>query len=293
MCPYCQSTQYKKKGFYSKQSSRAQRVQRYKCHSCKRSYSAQTGRLTYCDKKPHLNQIIFRMVCSGISFRRIALNLGVARVTVDRKICKLARFARAQNKDFIDKKFQANPIFDEMETFEHSKCKPLSIAIAVDDNTREILGIQVSTMPAKGKLAAIARKKYGYRPDLRGHGLRRLMETIRTVDPYPPVIKSDLAPRYPKYVRDYFPDTLHKTTKGRRGCVVGQGELKAGGFDPIFTLNHTCAMVRDNIKRMSRRTWCTTKSPSVLQDLMDLYMVFHNQLIRGIRLISVCSDPIM
>jgi len=51
--------------------------------------------------------------------------------------------------------------FDDMETFEHTKCKPLSITLAVEEKTRRILDYQVSQMPAKGLLAEISRKKYG------------------------------------------------------------------------------------------------------------------------------------
>ena len=53
--------------------------------------------------------------------------------------------------------------------------------------------------------------------------------------------------------------------------------MKAGGFDPLFSLNHTCAMYRDNTKRLSRRTWCTTKIVPRLQCLLDIYTVFHNE----------------
>jgi hypothetical protein len=60
---------------------------------------------------------------------------------------------------------------------------------------------------------------------------------------------------------------------------VGQGELKRGGFDLLFALNHSCAMVRDNLKRLSRRTWCTTKRPDRLQCLLNLYICAHNAMI--------------
>ena len=53
--------------------------------------------------------------------------------------------------------------------------------------------------------------------------------------------------------------------------------MKAGGFDPLFSLNHTCAMYRDNTKCLSRRTWCTTKIVPRLQCLLDIYTVFHNE----------------
>jgi len=39
-------------------------------------------------------------------------------------------------------------------------------------------------------------------------------------------------------------EATHRTVKGRRGSIAGQGELKKIGFDPLFSLNHTCAMLR-------------------------------------------------
>ncbi len=56
---------------------------------------------------------------------------------------------------------------------------------------------------------------------------------------------------------------------------------KAIGFDLLFSLNHTAAMCRDRIKRLSRRTWCTTKRPDRLQLLMDLYAWHRNEHLRG------------
>ena len=41
--------------------------------------------------------------------------------------------------------------------------------------------------------------------------------------------------------------------------MTGQGELRDKRFDPMFALNHTCAMLRANINRLFRRTWCTSK----------------------------------
>ena len=134
-------------------------------------------------------------------------------------------------------------------------------------------------MPAKGRLAAISIKKYGYRKDRRRHGLSYILERVATVAAPNLTVKSDQCPRYPKAVRKHLPGSVHVAYKGRRGCVVGQGELKAGGFDPLFSLNHTCAMYRDNLKRLSRRTWCTTKRPDRLQCLVAIYACVHNAII--------------
>ncbi len=82
---------------------------------------------------------------------------------------------------------------------------------------------------------------------------------------------SDQSPFYPNLIRKHFPQATHKTCKGSRGAVVGLGELKKVAFDPIFTLNHTCAMFRDNLKTLSRRTWATPKKKDRLLCLLNIY----------------------
>jgi len=44
----------------------------------------------------------------------------------------------------------------------------------------------------------------------------------------------------------------------------------------LFNINHTLAMMRDNIKRLSGKTWCTTKRADALEDIIAIYMHFHN-----------------
>ena len=94
-------------------------------------------------------------------------------------------------------------------------------------------------------------------------------------------IFSDQNPHYEPDVKKHFPEALYKTYKGRRGCVVGQGELKSGGFDPLFCLNHTAAMLRANMNRLFRRTWCTTKTVFGLEDHIAIYARAHNERILG------------
>ena len=65
--------------------------------------------------------------------------------------------------------------------------------------------------------------------------------------------------------------------KSERSAVVGQGELKKIAHDPLFAVNHTCAMLRANINRLIRKTWCKTKDPKRLQDHCDMFTLLFNQ----------------
>jgi ribosomal protein L13E len=165
--------------------------------------------------------------------------------------------------------------FDDLETFEHSKCKPLSVTLAVETKSRRILGLKVSSMKAKGLLVQKA-KKYGFRPDNRRQKRQELFEEIRPLVEKTAVIKSDSNPYYFRDVKKHFPDCEYKQFLGKRGSLGGQGELKKVKFDPLFSLNHTCAKLRADVNRLVRKTWCTTKKAENLQAHLTLYANFHN-----------------
>lgn len=282
MCKICKNSNAHvvKKGFFLKKRQR--RVQRYQCKTCGKSFSDQTGSLSYRLRKYHLRNRVFRLLCSGVSQRRAAYNLQVHPDTVATLMERIAISAAEVNRRVRSTRTPDTVVFDEMETFEHSKCKPVGIAVAVEEGTRQILVLRAAQMPAKGRLAKISRKRYGPRADQRPRAIRETFEILRE-NPQLETLKSDESPRYPTYIRAYLPGVTHKAYKGRRGCVVGQGELKSGGFDPLFSLNHTCAEVRDSIKRLTRRTWCTTKLVPCLQMLLEIFQCYFNQKLAGVR----------
>jgi len=169
--------------------------------------------------------------------------------------------------------------FDELETFEHSKLKPLSLLMAVQSGKRRILGFKIASMPAKGHLTKRSVKKYGPRKDERGLAREQLFSELAKIVDDEGLIKSDQNPSYPSDVKKHFPNWIFETFQSRRACVTGQGELKAGKYDPIFSINHTLAMLRANINRLVRRTWCTTKVKERLELHVALYACYHNLLL--------------
>jgi hypothetical protein len=167
--------------------------------------------------------------------------------------------------------------FDDLETFEHSKCKPLSVTLAVEADTRRILGLEVSKMPAKGRLSRRSRVKYGRRSDQRRAARERLLKRVAELAKKDATIKSDSNPHYRSSVERYFPEGKYLQFLGKRGAIVGQGELKKVRFDPLFSLNHTCAKLRADVNRLIRKTWCTTKRPDRLEAHLILYANYHNK----------------
>lgn len=252
-------------------------IQRFFCKVCKRSFSTATSDPHFRQRKPELNSTISKLLCSKVSQRRVAWLLGINRKTVVRKFLLMGMLAKLSLSEFNRQFPRCNTIeFDDLETFEHTKLKPVSVTIAVEYKTRRILGFATSCMPAKGHLARRSVRKYGPRPDKRAKGRKLLFESLKPLLSDDVVIRSDQNPHYGNDVKANFPQSTHQTFPGRKSSNTGYGEIKKGGFDPLFSLNHTYAMYRDNINRLGRKTWCTTKKIERLDLHIALYSFFHN-----------------
>jgi transposase-like protein len=268
---------------YFRRADGSKRIPRFRCLRCRRTFSSATFSPRFRQKKRTLNHSVGLLLNSKVSQRRAALILRLNPKTVVRKFLFLAQQAKRERLIALQKHATESPQsiqalqFDEMESFERSKCLPLSIPLAVLPGSRKILSFRVCKMPANGPLASISRQKYGPRSDERAQAAHSLFAEIAPLLSPKIEIHSDQNPKYPGWLRRHFPQMKHLAFKGRRGCAVGQGELKKIGFDPLFSLNHTCAMLRDNINRLARRTWCTTKRADRLEAHIELYIQFHNQ----------------
>jgi len=278
-CPDCKTqTDFTKTGYYTRGCDK-RKIQKYFCKICKKSFSDQTFRDTYYHKKNHLIEKIKLLIVSGVSQRQISRVLKIDRKTVRRKILILSKRGEKSLKNLrASLKNQEEFLFDEMETFEHTKCKPISIPLVVTKN-RLILDIDAVSQPAKGLLAKLSREKYGYRPDNRPMSIRNILKKVTGCFIQNCTITTDKSPFYSKPIRRNYPKALHKTTPGGRGCVAGYGELKKKAFDPMFSLNHTAAMLRDHLATLKRRTWTTTKKIQNLIDLLKIYASYHNEVL--------------
>jgi transposase-like protein len=256
-------------------------VKRYKCNSCGKRFSAATFSLAFGQNKRRINDKVFNLLASGVSLRRCAILLKVNRKTIHRKLIYLAAKARIDHQNFL-KKIKLNKTehmqFDDLITTEHTKLKPLSVSTAVDAKRRYILDAQVSSIPSFGHLAKISRAKYGYRENSHNLGLNKLMNNIKDLVSAKAIIRSDKHKAYPGVIKKYFPNSDYQTFEGGRSCVVGQGELKKLSNDPLWAINHTYAVLRANINRLIRKTWCTTKDPDRLKDHLDLFISWYNQI---------------
>lgn len=259
--------------------SDGRRIQRWRCSFCKRGSSNAIHSPCYRQNKRHLNSRIQILLCSAVSQRRIALILRVSRLTVSRKFLFLSKRAELKNHLFrqtLSVQKLKHVFLDEMEDRIHTKCKPVSIALIVD-KSRRIVDFEVSRIrPKTLKLNEISKRRY---PEWTSNSFQAFEDLIVRSSPFLAKdvrIVSDQKLNYALTIKRRLPYALHKAYRSRKAVIAGQGELKEGGRDPLFPLNHTCAMLRANINRLIRRTWCTSKKLENLRFHIELYAHFHN-----------------
>ncbi len=205
----------------------------------------------------------------------MAVVLGVNRKTIVRKFLFVAAWARSEHERRIARGEIKTSYaqFDEMETFEHTRLKPISVALGVRAKTGQIVDIRVAQLGYKGPLAELARRKYGPREDLSHLAVNEVLSQIGVCSTSELRLVTDASTRYPRRIRACVPHAVHVAAK----VIVPEVKPDRRNYkDPLFTLNYTAAKIRNDLSRMSRKTWVTTKKIDRLQAHLDLYIAWNN-----------------
>ena len=155
-----------------------------------------------------------------------------------------------------------------MQTIEHTKLKPLSVAMTISTKDRRIIGFRV---------ASLSRKKYGNRPDHRRREFAALYQDIQPRLSELHTIESDECSFTKPVLSRVFPRAKHQQFKGKKGSIAGQGELKKWFAAHSFALRDCCKTPRtrhssqhyrsllsvseDNVGETKRRNRCFVTVP--------------------------------
>ena len=261
---------YAKKGYYRSKFDR-QPVPRYRCKGCGRYFGSHTHTSTYRQHRPDVNAPLMGLLCSGMTMRRAAGLLHLSRRTVAKKLAFLGARARAAHAIFLTlpEAKTAYVQFDELETCEHSKLKPLSVSLAVRAKTGQIIGAEVASMNCHGHTAKASVSLYGRRQDTRKAASLSVLRNVALVAKPTLTVATDKKATYRPLIKDTLPTARHQVHPSRK--------TQPGQRDPMFKLNHLCAKLRSDLSRLSRRTWSLSKKPECLQAHLDLYIAFNNR----------------
>ena len=284
-CPNCPAGSHSvvRNGHYFRTSD-SRKIQCFKCKSCRQYFSTATFSDCYRQKKRRINEPLRDLLCKRMALRDAARHFKVSRTTIARRLLFLAEQARRRNRQFLEQYQQLNgPIdklqFDDLITAEHTKCKPVSVTVVVQEKTRIIVDFCAAQIPAFGHLSKISRAKYGKRADHSRRERNALFERLTDVIPSHVTFRTDKHKHYPVVIKKHFPDAKHLKSKGGKSRSNGQGELKKTGRDPLFSVNQTFGMFRDKMSRLTRQSWNLSKKISCLEAHTAIYIESHNRAI--------------
>ena len=123
---------FKRKGFFLRDRAR-QRIQRFTCLTCRRTFSTQTFSTTYWQKRPGLAPRVTMMVVGCMGNRQMARALMCSPSTVAHHVARLGRHCLLiQARELASIRRIEEIAIDGFESFEWSQYFPFHHNVAVD-----------------------------------------------------------------------------------------------------------------------------------------------------------------
>lgn len=167
--------------------------------------------------------------------------------------------------------------FDEMLSFEHTRLKPLSIALVVEKLGYKVIDVEVAQSHYQGRLSSIALMKYGAREDRSHEGREKVLKTLNSLVREKCHITTDSKPQYRLQIKEQVPLATLKQVKNRGNRLNRLLKAKRSNTqDSMFELNLIAARIRHDLSRMARKVWVTTKRAECLQRHLMLFVAYQN-----------------
>lgn len=253
---------YRKRGYYRPKHNH-QPVPRYECKGCGRFFSATVVKAIRAHHRPDLNQHVFKLAVSGVSMRRMVALLGCSRTTIDRKIAHLAGEAQKHHAKRLASMQTSFVMVDELETFLHARYKQLAVPVAIRAKTGEVIAFAVGRKPSSMK-AGIQGNRWVI--DDRPMLVPRVLSAVGPALKPGATIATDSHPQYPKWIGRTLPGVKHQKLLA----------IHEPGHDPLFAINLAFAKMRNDLARLGRKTWTTTKSIKALENHLWLWVAWTN-----------------
>ena len=264
---------------YFKPRCRNHAVPRFLCRFCRRTFSRQTFRQSYQDKKPHLNARVFELLASGLGLRQTGRLLGLTKRNTELKARKISRHLGELHTN-LHGLFPAGSTFqmDEMETFESERTvRPVTVPVLIEDQSMFISFVDAAPIRPSGRSSERRAKaihryetRFGRRTNRSREALTRLFRWLSIhVDPYSQVVlNSDEKILYGYLGRRQFGDRLlHFKTNSKR---------PRNSHNPLFRINLTNALARDLNGRLRRKSWLVSKRFEYLKLQLFLHAAYRN-----------------
>ena len=279
--PSCGEHASPKPGFFRRWGTyhpacRNEGVPRFRCRTCHRTFSRQTFRHDYRDRRPHDNGRLFWLLVSGVGLRQAGrvLEMGV-RAVQQKKRKMAATLAHLHENMSPHLPADRHWLLDEEETYEGASIRPLTMPVLIERETWFVVATAVGSIrrlaaPGSARRRRQARdERRRFRPDQSRVCVERVLRSLaRRVATGNVCLLTDQKTSYATVAKTVFEGRLvHSTTAGT---------LIRATHNPLFPINTTLAMTRDNCGRLRRRSWLVTKRADCLQEHLHIFVVYRN-----------------
>jgi len=169
-------------GFFS--TAQRRRIPRFRCRSCRRTFSRQTFAVSYYRKRPELLRPVAAGLVAGSALRQIARSLDCSPNTVARISARLGRHAillQARALRHLRGRLVEPVVFDHFETFEFTQDYPFGVGTPVGADSWFVYGVDPAPHARTGRTTPAQRKRLRARPKRRMRG-RYTGSTQRVLD---------------------------------------------------------------------------------------------------------------
>lgn len=265
---------YKKMGTFRRQHA-PNRIQRFACKACRRTFSTQTFSTTYWQKRPDIDALVLMKAVGGMANRQISRDLLVAPETVNRHVARLGRHCLLFHHLMVK---TAQPIIeavvDGFESFELSQYHPFHHHVAVEKDTDFFIYFTDSELRRKGRMTAVQKrrrqeleKKLG-RPDPKAIE-KDMLELLQVVfgDQDSGVVYSDDHPAYRRSIKKLQMEIDHQVTPGKQ---------HRDSNNSLWEVNLLDLLIRHSNANHKRETIAWSKRRQASAERLAILLVWRN-----------------
>jgi len=278
---------FTRRGSYA--THRRRRIPRFRCRTCRRTFSRQTFATSYYLKRPELLVPVASGLQAGSAHRQIARSVRCAPSTVTRLSSRLGRHCLlllARCLTHLRGQLRESVVLDHFETFEFSQDLPVGVATPVGSRSWFVYAVDAAPHRRAGKLTASQAERLRSRPKRRHHGgyLASTRRTLRLLAPLaepsqPLEILADAHPAYATAAARWFAGrvALESFPSPKRGPKGSARSPEAVRRDRAMFPSDTLHMLmRHSLAHHRRETIAFARRVNALMERMFVAAVWRN-----------------
>ncbi len=269
---------FKRAGTYE----RAQKpfvIQRYRCVTCKRSFSSQTFSVTYWLRRPDLLEAVFHAEVSCSGHRQIARQLGVSHTTIQRLVERLGRHCLLVHEMFrrrAKEKLASEPlVMDGLGAFSGGQYWPVEVTALIGAKSYYSHDFTVSEMRRSGKMTDEQKKRRAqYEASLGRPDPKALFDDVLDL------LRSNLPEREPVELRTDEHKTYRRALRGLQGLQIEHLTISSKDprtpKNPLFAVNSLHMFLRHSGSNHKRETIAFSKRIQAVIYRHAVFQVWRN-----------------